>query len=63
MQPSFGGRSHSPHLSASQRYLIGKLIRFDKTINELRQAGTELGKAQPKLGLGKVVAKLHNFGQ
>ena len=28
-----------------------------------KQAGTELGKAQPKLRLGKSVADLYDFGQ
>ena len=38
-----------------------KVDTFPPNIGE--QAGTELGKAQPKLGLGKIVAKSHNFGQ
>ena len=38
---------------AKKKAILGTIVK---------PAGTELGKAQPKLGLGKIVAKLHNFG-
>ena len=57
------GRMNS--LEEDLRTKAEKVKIIDPAVNRLlkKQAGTELGKAQPKLGLGKVVAKLHNFGQ
>ena len=46
-----------------QLSILSPQSKLDRTGLRQKQAGTELGKAQPKLGLGKIVAKLYNFCQ
>ena len=57
----------SSDLETNGQLLVGGVTASQSKTNKSdkiqKQAGTELGKAQPKLGLGKIVAKSHNFGQ